>query len=137
MINLHEYELDPLKGELYKNGKKCGYKRMDGYFDMRCGGGKRIRLHRVIYMFVYGDIPDGLVIDHIDNNRGNNRPWNLQAIPQSQNTYKEKTRKSGFHNIYITESKTYCVQVKHKGPQKRFKSISEALEYRDWLLSLP
>jgi hypothetical protein len=137
MINLSEYELNPLIGKLYKKGKLCGSKNTDGYYDMRIGNGKRTKLHRVIYMFVYGGIPEGFVVDHIDNNPSNNQPWNLQAIPQSQNVYKEKTPKSGCHNIYVTKEGTYSVQVKHKGAQKRFKHLEDAIQYRNYLLTLP
>ena len=104
---------------------------------MRIGKQKRIRLHRFIYMFLYNTIPDGCIIDHIDNNPSNNRPWNLQAIPQSKNVAKEKNPISGFHNIYLIKNNKYIVQVKHKGPQKSFKNLSEAIQYRDFLFSLP
>jgi hypothetical protein len=137
VIDFSDYELNPLTGTLYKKGKRCGSRRSDGYYEMRIGNNKRIRVHRAIYMFVYGEIPETFVVDHKDNNPSNNQPWNLQAIPQSQNVYKEKSPKSGFHNIYIIEEGVYFVSVKHKGAQKRFKSLEKALEYRDYLLSLP
>ena len=137
MIDFSLYSLDLFKGHLYKGDQKCGYKRQDGYYDVHLKAGTTIRLHRLIYMFLWGDIPEGLVIDHKDNNRSNNIPWNLQAITQSENVAKEKNPKTGFHNIYLIDKNVYIVQVKHKGPQRRFRSLELALEYQDYLFSLP
>jgi hypothetical protein len=135
-LDLSEFELDPLRGILYKNGKKCGSKGSQGYYMMRIGRGRVARVHRVIYMFVFGDIPDNCVIDHINNNRFDNRPWNLQAITNRENITKDKRPKSKFHNIYLTKNNKYSVQVKDKGSQRRFKTLEEAIKYRDFLLSL-
>lgn len=47
------------------------------------------RVHRLVYEIFVGKIPDGYVIDHIDNNSVNNRVENLQAISQSENILKD------------------------------------------------
>ena len=44
---------------------------------------------RVIWMMHHGEIADGLVIDHINNDCTDDRIENLQAITQRQNTVKE------------------------------------------------
>ena len=41
--------------------------------------------HRKVWKSVYGEIPKGMVIDHINGNTLDNRIENLQCITQAQN----------------------------------------------------
>jgi hypothetical protein len=41
--------------------------------------------HRLIWKMAYGDIPDGLMIDHIDRDGTNNRLDNLRLVTNQQN----------------------------------------------------
>lgn len=50
-------------------------------------------VHRLVYMAFNGPIPDGLVIDHIDNDKTNNRIENLQAISNEENLSKDSWRR--------------------------------------------
>ena len=45
-------------------------------------------LHRQIWVDVYGKIPDGLTVDHINNNKLDNRLENLQLLTRSANSSK-------------------------------------------------
>lgn len=47
--------------------------------------GYTIPVHRVVYIYHHGKIPDGYHIDHIDHDRTNNRIENLRAIPAKEN----------------------------------------------------
>lgn len=47
-----------------------------------------ITLSRLIYCWFIGDIPEGMVVDHIDNNPFNNSVDNLQLLTYEQNLYK-------------------------------------------------
>ena len=38
------------------------------------------RLHRAVWESVYGQIPDGMQIHHIDHDKGNNEPDNLELL---------------------------------------------------------
>lgn len=46
---------------------------------------KYYRLHRLVYKTFVGDIPNGMVIDHIDGNRDNNNVSNLRCVTVSEN----------------------------------------------------
>lgn len=47
-----------------------------------------IPLSRLVYVWFKGDIPDGYVVDHIDNNSYNNMPQNLQLLTIEDNLAK-------------------------------------------------
>ena len=52
-----------------------------------------INLHRAIYAWFKGDIPEGMVVDHVDNKHEthyDNRPENLQLLTPAENLAKEK-----------------------------------------------
>lgn len=47
--------------------------------------GRNIQVHRIVYELAYGEIPEGMVIDHINMKVTDNRPKNLRAITRSAN----------------------------------------------------
>ena len=49
-------------------------------FSVRGEGTLSIPLSRMIYVWFNGDIPDGYIIDHIDNDSFNNAPINLRLM---------------------------------------------------------
>lgn len=89
--------VDPDTGVILVDGQprgsttKAGYQRV--YVD-----GVLMLSHRVVYMFVHGRIPDGLVINHRDSNRQNNRIANLEAVTYRQNTLHGKRSRN-----YVSE----------------------------------
>lgn len=46
---------------------------------------KKYKTHRIIYMMHYGEIPEGLQIDHLNQNRMDNRIENLRATTHGEN----------------------------------------------------
>ena len=48
-------------------------------------GKKCFYLHRLIYMYHYGSIPKGYVIDHMNQNKTDNRIENLRCVNQTKN----------------------------------------------------
>lgn len=72
------------KGKRKGNIHHTGYGVITTYKD---GTHKQLRVHRFIYECVTGkEIPDGLVINHIDGNKLNNRFDNLEAVTPRDNT---------------------------------------------------
>ena len=66
------------------NGKiLCNLDR-DGYIRVRISG-KEYRAHRIIWEMHYGEIPEGMLVDHIDRDVYNNRIENLRLATRQQN----------------------------------------------------
>ena len=52
-------------------------------------------LHRVVWMWMTGEDPGDLYLDHIDRDRGNNRWWNLRVGTAELNSV--NTPGKGYH----------------------------------------
>ena len=94
-------------GEIYRrypNGKHPNYyyhrRKENGVFNFKI-------LHKEVYRFYFGEIPEGYVIHHKDFNPLNNDPSNLQLLSRSKHmeihaaakdmsSLGEKSRKNGF-----------------------------------------
>jgi len=82
------------------DGKERWYKmkptqRKNGYlvFNLQCPsitdkGFMNISVHQMVAECYIGVCPQGMVVDHIDNNRTNNHYTNLQYLTPQQNTLK-------------------------------------------------
>lgn len=60
----------------------------DGQYAQRRENKKAMRMHRVIL-----DVPDGMMVDHIDGNKLNNQKTNLRICTNAENTM---NRQKGF-----------------------------------------
>lgn len=59
--------------------------------------------HRIIWTMAYGDIPSGMVIDHINHVKTDNRLCNLRLVSRALNQRNSKlfvTNKSGVMGVY-------------------------------------
>ena len=75
-----------LKGR-WQKGRECGSEKKSGYWYVYFNGKLTLR-HRIIWMMHNGPIPSEMVIDHINDIRGDDRIENLQMITGSQNSSK-------------------------------------------------
>ena len=60
-----------------------GYKQVDVYNDM--GVKKHMKVHRLVYMAHIGAIPNGLQVNHKDENKTNNCVDNLELMTNKEN----------------------------------------------------
>jgi len=109
---------------LYKNGKM-----------------KNFLLHRLIYQVYNPSINiNGLCIDHINQVTSDNDINNLRIATHSQNSCNKKIHKNnklGIKNIFKNKSNTFTVVITKdkKKHSKNFKTLEEAIEYRDLKLT--
>lgn len=88
----------------YKEPKELKGSDVNGYkvVSIRNGATKlQCRVHRIIWISAHGIIPDGYVIDHINNDKTDNRLENLQLLTPEQNSQKAQADglyKSGLDN---------------------------------------
>lgn len=93
----------------WDNGRPVGASIRNGYKRVRCGG-KWLNHHVLIWEHFNGPIPEGMEIDHIDRNRGNNAPSNLRLVTRSQNSRNKaphKNNKSGIKGVYWHKHREY------------------------------
>lgn len=80
-------------GVLFNEPQEMQGTNMNGYLvvNIRNGATKlQCRVHRIIWISQNGVIPDGYVIDHINNDKTDNRIENLQILTPQENSAKAK-----------------------------------------------
>ena len=114
-----------------KTGKKAGTTHHTGYIQIGFEH-KQYNAHRLIFMLHHGWVPD--VIDHVDNDRSNNKIENLRPATWSQNLQNMRLRpsnKSGYKNVsWCTTKKKWAVQLSIKGRQTNLGRFDD-LEFAD------
>lgn len=78
-------------------------------------GGKSVRLHRVIHP----EVPKGMVVDHINRNKLDNRRCNLRVVTQRENCHNSSlrsTNKSGVTGVFLDKRVgRWRAQIYHGG----------------------
>ncbi len=101
-----------------KIGDVAGSLSSTGYIYVSIGG-KRHRVHRMIFLYHHGYLTNGLQIDHIDGNPGNNRIENLREVTGSQNLMNSRVQKnniSGIKGVYWNkESRKWSAKISVNG----------------------
>ena len=72
--------------------------RNTGYYSLTVGN--RMQMHRYVWEYYFGEIPDGYDIHHINENRSDNRIENLECLSKS-----EHTRRYSPHNNQFTKGR--------------------------------
>lgn len=85
-----------IKEEKHKYGKTKIYACV-ALYDARTKKPKIVPLHRLVYLQFKGNIPKGMVVDHIDNDPLNNSVNNLQLLTRAENIKKDG---NNGHNQY-------------------------------------
>lgn len=82
-------------------GKRAGSVRRDGYVYVECAP-KKFLAHRLIWTMAHGPIPEGMLIDHINGLRSDNRLANLRLVTIAQNNLNQRMHghnTSGFSGV--------------------------------------
>lgn len=111
------------KGYLYLGLSKNGHQ-------------KRFTLHKVIAATFIGVKEDGFEIDHIDGNKENNRPENLEYVTRAENVrrYHRKNREgnsSGLLGVFKDKrdlKKRYTAKITIKGKSKHIGYYKTEIE---------
>lgn len=92
----------------FKTNRK-GYLFTNFYYD---GRSHTHVIQRVIWQAFVGYVPEGYEIDHIDNDRTNNRLSNLQLLTKSQNN--QKSYDSGNRKFLFGQTNPNSLTRKNK-----------------------
>ena len=136
------YYYDYESGKMYRpycgKFKELGCLSKDGYLYFSPTRYKRKRLHRFIWECFFGEIPEGMQIDHINHNRLDNRLCNLRLVTPTENcrnTKLPKTNKSGKIGVFFDKvNNKWCASyyVKNKRIHiGRFKKFEDAVAARE------
>ena len=133
------------------NGRKCKmkfYENQGGYLwtSLALKDHTKIsgRLNRLVYSNVFGEIPKGYEIDHIDRDRKNNFPDNLRLVTKKENNQNKdvKGEKNGFSKLKEREVREILELVlTHKMTKQEiadeyhvsFAAIKAIRSGRNWL----
>ena len=91
------------KGLAYQLNNKGYYARSNS----RKKDDGELFLHRQIWVDAYGKIPDGFTIDHINNDKLDNRIENLQLLTRSENSAKGRVNRA---KKYVPRKDKFWVQ---------------------------
>ena len=126
------YEIYPETGQVwsYKNNRFIG--SYDGRGYILCTLTKddstqeHWRMHRLIWSSVNGEIPEGLQVNHIDENKENNSIYNLNLMTNSENhNWGTRNIRCGLSNINNKSKSKPIIGISNINT-KLFPSLSEA-----------
>lgn len=84
------WQVDPATGGVYGGrnrppGWQLGFMGNHGYLMSTGRGGQNYLMHRVVWEACVGPIPDGLVINHKNGVKTDNRLTNLEVVTRAEN----------------------------------------------------
>lgn len=119
---------EAISRSLWVKGDNDGYaKRGHNYGDQRM-------MHRYVMHLEGIEIPDGMVIDHINHNKLDNRRANLRVVTHAQNHANSAAVRSaiGIRGVCFDESENHY-EASHGGKRKRFLNVQDAVAWRNRL----
>lgn len=107
------------RGVLLKKNKVSLSKNLDGYLYTTIKR-KPILFHRIVYAWHYGELPQGMLIDHINGDRTDNRIENLKAVTRRENNHNRPYHRTGglIGTTYDRRIKKWNAQIYINGKNK-------------------
>lgn len=85
------------RGTRGKKGSIAGYTNIkNGYIDIKINN-TVYKMHRLVWIYHFGNIPNELVIDHIDRIRNNNYIENLRLVTRQENSFNNSSLGYSYH----------------------------------------
>lgn len=120
-----------------KAGQRAGYHhKLSGYRNLMVQK-KHYAEHRCVWVWHNGTIPDGLVVDHINNDRTDNRIENLRLLTTRQNTSrrgKVRPDQEGLPPCIYKARRRYQVRIYRNGQQHYLgghKTLEQAIAVKE------
>ena len=102
------------------------YKNRKGYGEFSLNG-KKQSAHRIAYILERGDIPNGLVIDHLCRNRGCVNPEHLEIVTAAENSrrglIKAYCKRGHLRTPENVKKNRNCKQCHNKDARERYRRI--------------
>ena len=117
------------RGTMLEEPKEMSGTDVNGYLvvSIRNGNTKMMcRIHRIIWIAAHGIIPDGYVIDHINNNKKDNRLANLQMLTPGENS--TKARNEGLYKIHEEAGQAKISDETHDYIQYIYESTDSTIK---------
>ena len=142
ILDYENYKFDTNLEQVYnlKTNMYLKNNLTDGYYTVglsKNGKIKNFYIHKLVYI-INNPTEDitGFQVDHIDNDRINNKIENLRKATRSENMSNKKVHKNnklGVKNIHKNKNNTYTFNLMKNGIKyyKTFKILEEAIEYRN------
>lgn len=139
-IGFSRYSIDTINGRVFdeetkrwkvSNPNANGYCYVNVVNDI--GFKEAMGLHRLIYMAHTGEsIPEGMQVDHIDNDRANNKIENLELVTHLENMRRRKEKNKNFKKLNKKEEQWLEEQFQtmnfyHGNKMDKFKILASEL----------
>ena len=112
------------------DGRPCITVTCAGYYSFMCEY-KNYQVHRVLWEFHNGPIPEGMLVDHINGDRLDNRMENLRVVTRQQNNMNVARKSYSYKHGRMWRPEVTHLRKKHRGPS--FASRNDAEEFGELL----
>lgn len=69
-------------------------------------GGHQYHMHRLVWAYFNGDIPEGWMVTHVDNDKTNNHVQNLKLKPHSEISHAAtRNNRTGYRGVFRCDPK--------------------------------